>query len=96
MQRSTNAGASMDFVVTHPLDPEDAPTVTAMRAEASSAKGLLRGIAAREPFDVLMGSVLPRDDVTFKSDTIGGIPGLWVRPAHYRFDDALLHLHGAQ
>jgi epsilon-lactone hydrolase len=84
----------MDFVVTHPLDPEDAPTVTAMRAAASSTKGMLRGIAAREPFDVLMESVLPREDVTFKSDMIGGIPGLWVRPAHCRFDDALLHLHG--
>jgi monoterpene epsilon-lactone hydrolase len=94
MQRSTTAGASMDFVVTHSLDPEDAPTVTAMRAVASSTKGMLRGIAAREPFDALMASVLPRDDVTFKSDTIGGIPGLWVRPAHCRFDDALLHLHG--
>ena len=70
------------------------PTVTAMRAVASSTKGMLRGIAAREPFDALMASVLPRDDVTFKSDTIGGIPGLWVRPAHCRFDDALLHLHG--
>jgi epsilon-lactone hydrolase len=94
MQGSTTAGASKDFVVTHPLDPEDAPTVTGMRAAASSTKGMLRGTAAREPFDALMESVLPRDDVTFISDTIGGIPGLWVRPAHCRFDDALLYLHG--
>jgi epsilon-lactone hydrolase len=54
MQRSTTTSASTDFVVTHPLDPEDAPTVAAMRAMASSTKGMLRGIAAREPFDALM------------------------------------------
>lgn len=94
MQHSTPASAAPDFVVTHPLDPEDAPTVGAMRAAASSAKGMLRGIAAREPFDALMESVLPKDDVTFESDTIGGIPGLWVHPAKSRTDEALFHLHG--
>jgi epsilon-lactone hydrolase len=94
MQRSTTTSASTDFVVTHPLDPKDAPTVAAMRAMASSTKGMLRGIAAREPFDVLMESVLPKDGVTFKSDTIGGIAGMWVHPVKSRSDEAMLHLHG--
>jgi epsilon-lactone hydrolase len=94
MQRSTTTSASTDFVVTHPLDLEDAPTVAAMRAMASSTKGMLRGIAAREPFDALMELVLPRDDLTFKSDTIGNIPGFWVHPVHFRPDEAILHLHG--
>jgi acetyl esterase/lipase len=94
MQRSTTTSASSDFVVTHPLDPEDAPTVAVMRAMASSTKGILRSIAAREPFDALMESVLPKDGVTFESDTIGGVPGLWVHPAKSRFDEAMLHLHG--
>jgi len=94
MQHSTADSASRDFVVTHPFDPEDVRTVTAMRAMASSAKGMLRGIEAREPFDALMESILPRDDVTFKSTTVGSIPGLWVHPAHCRLDEAILHLHG--
>jgi acetyl esterase/lipase len=94
MQRSTTDDAFRNFVVTHPLDPEDAAITTAMRAAVSSRKGLLRGIEAREPFDALMESVLPRDDVSFESDTVGGIPGLWVNPAHYRSDEAILHLHG--
>jgi epsilon-lactone hydrolase len=95
MQRSTTTtSSSTDFVVTHPLDPEDAPTVAAMRAMTSSTKGMLRGIAAREPFDALMESVSPRDDVTFKFDTISGVPGLWVHPAKNRYDEAMLHLHG--
>jgi acetyl esterase/lipase len=84
----------MDFVTTHPLDPQDAPIVTAMRAMASSTKGMLRGIAARVPFDALMERVSPREDVKFESDAIGGIPGLWVHPAHCRLDEAILHLHG--
>jgi len=28
-----------------------------------------------------MESVLPRGDVTFEADTLGGVPGLWVHPA---------------
>ena len=94
MQHSTADSTSRDFVVTHPPDPEDVRTVTAMRAMASSTKGMLRGIEAREPFDALMESILPRDDVTFKSDTIGGIPGIWVHPTHCRLDATILHLHG--
>ncbi len=94
MQRSTITSASTDFVVTHPLDPENAPTVAAMRAMASFTKGMLRGVAARKPFDALMESVLPRDDVTFKFDTVGDVPGLWVHPAKSRFDEAILYLHG--
>ncbi|NPT60137.1 alpha/beta hydrolase [Paraburkholderia elongata] len=93
MQRPTTEGAAGDFVVTHPLDPEDGVITAAARAMASPMKGKLRGIEAREPFDAMMERVLPRDDVTFESDTVGGIPGLWVHPAHGRSDEAILHLH---
>jgi epsilon-lactone hydrolase len=94
MQRSIIDDESEDFVVTHPLDPQDAATVTAMRATAISAKGKLRGIEARMPFNALMESVLPRQDVVLESDTVGGIPGFWVHPWQRRADEAILHLHG--
>jgi monoterpene epsilon-lactone hydrolase len=42
-----------------------------------------------------MESVLPRTDVTFEADTLGGVPGLWVHPADWRSDEAILHLHGS-
>ncbi|MFL9995455.1 alpha/beta hydrolase [Paraburkholderia sediminicola] len=93
MQGPTTEGALGDFVVTHPLDPEDGVITTAARAMASSMKGKLRGIEAREPFDAMMERTLSRDDVSFESDTVGGIPGLWVHPAHSRSDEAILHLH---
>jgi epsilon-lactone hydrolase len=94
MQETTTDRMSTGFVAIHPLDPGDAPITAAMRAMTSAAKGVPRGIEARGQFDALMESVLPRDDVTFEADTLGGIPGLWVRPADWRSDEAILHLHG--
>ena len=78
----------------HPLDPEDAAITAGIRAAASPSKGLLRGIGARAPFDALMESVLPRGDVTFEADTLGGVAGLWVHSPDWRPDRAILHLHG--
>jgi monoterpene epsilon-lactone hydrolase len=82
------------YVAIHPLDPEDAAITAAMRAMLSSSKGARPGIEARGQFDALMESVLPRSDVTFQADTLGGIPGLWVLPAHWRSGEAIVHLHG--
>src|ERR1700726_5044063 len=78
----------------HPLDPEDAAITAAMRAMVNSSKGAQPGIEARGQFDALMESVLPRDDVTFEADTLGGVPGLWVQPANSRSGEAIVHLHG--
>jgi monoterpene epsilon-lactone hydrolase len=94
MQGSVTDPTSRDFVVIHPLDPEDEAITTAMRAMASSTKGVPRGIEARGQFDALMESVLPRGDVAFEADALGGIPGIWVHPSNWRSDEAMLHLHG--
>jgi monoterpene epsilon-lactone hydrolase len=37
---------------------------------------------------------LPRGDVTFEQDKLGGISGTWVVPASARPNKAILHLHG--
>jgi monoterpene epsilon-lactone hydrolase len=86
--------AWQDVVVAHPLDPQDAPIVAAMRAAARATKGVGWRIEMRAQFDTLMESVSPRDDVTFERETVGGVPGLWVFPAKARPDEAILHLHG--
>src|SRR5258705_4675936 len=78
----------------HPLDPEDATITAAMRAMLSSSKGARAGIEARGQYDALMERVLPREDVTFEEDTLGGVPGLWVHPAGWRSSEAIVHLHG--
>ena len=94
MQRSTTGRTSTGDVAIHPLDPEDAAITAAMRSMVSSSKGARPGIEARGQFDALMESVLPRDDVTFEADTLGGVPGLWVNPAAWRPGEAIVHLHG--
>ena len=94
MQGSTTDRTSTGNVAIHPLDPEDAAITAAMRAMVSPSKGARPGIEARGQFDALMESVLPRDDVTFEADTLGGVPGLWVHPADWRSGEAIIHLHG--
>src|SRR5467141_2743602 len=94
MQGSATDRTSTDFAVIHPLDPEDAAITAATRAMVSSTKGVPAGIEARGQFDALMDSVLPRGDVTFEADTLGGVPGLWVHPADWREDEAIIHLLG--
>jgi monoterpene epsilon-lactone hydrolase len=81
-------------LTTHPLDPGDAVIAAAFRTMVSSIKGARSGVEARGQFDVLMENVLARDDLTFESDTLGGIPGVWVRPADCRLGEAIIHLHG--
>ena len=78
----------------HPLDAQDAAVASAIRTMAAPAKGTQRGIEGRPQFDALMGSVEPRDDVSFKKDTVGGIAGVWVHPTKPRAGAAILHLHG--
>jgi epsilon-lactone hydrolase len=94
MQGSVPDRTSTDFAVIHPLDPADAAITAAIRAMVSATKGVSAGNEARRQFDALMESVLPRDDVTFQADTLGGVPGLWVHPADRRSDEAIVHLHG--
>jgi monoterpene epsilon-lactone hydrolase len=78
----------------HPLDPDDAIVMNQMRVQAISAKGLLRGIGARGPFDALMEHVLPRPDARFEAGAVGGVSGIWVHPTPARADRVILHLHG--
>ena len=81
-------------MITHPLDPEDAPIVAALRTAVRATKGVPPGAEARAQFDALMENVSPRDDVTFEQETVGGVPGIWVSPARARPDETILHLHG--
>jgi len=82
-----------NVVVIHPLDPADASAIAQIRSATRAQKGVRWRIDARKQFDALMEAVSPRNDVTFESDTVGGVPGLWVHPASSRPDEAILHVH---
>src|SRR5712691_3482902 len=86
--------AKPPWLAVHPLSPEDALGATALRASVAAFKGKLAGTAARGPFDAVMERVAAPPDVTVAADTVGGIPGLWAKPARSRQGAAILHLHG--
>jgi hypothetical protein len=60
----------------HAITPQDRIVMDQMRAMIEPNKGKLRGIAARVPFDTIMGQVVVAPDgVTFRHDTVGGVAG---------------------
>jgi epsilon-lactone hydrolase len=78
----------------HPLDPADAAFMADLRPMVEPNKGRLQGIAARAPFDGIMGHVAAAAGVTYRADTVGGISGWWCLPADAPPGTTILHLHG--
>ena len=85
---------STPWSVTHPISPADKAAATATRAIVEPQKGRLQGIAAREPFDEIMGHVAAPPAVAYTADTIGGISGWWARPTNKTPVGTILYLHG--
>jgi monoterpene epsilon-lactone hydrolase len=92
IRENTSTHGARCFI--HPLSPEDAAAMTALRSAVAGMKGKLEGTAARGPFNGIMERVVAPGGVTFEADTIGGISGWWARPAEARKGAAILHLHG--
>ena len=78
----------------HPIAPADAAFMAGLRPMVEPNKGRLQGIAARAPFDGIMGHVAAAEGVTCRADTVGGISGWWCLPADAEPGVAILHLHG--
>ena len=78
----------------HPLSPEDAPAVAAMRQAASAHKGEPLGPEARPMFDAMFAATPAAANVRVEAGTVGGIAGVWLRPANARPDARMLYLHG--
>jgi acetyl esterase/lipase len=86
--------AKPPWLAVHPLSQEDSLGAAALRASVAAFKGKLAGTAARGPFNDIMERVAAPTDVTFAADTVGGISGLWAKPARPHKGAAILHLHG--
>ena len=89
-----DTAAKAPWLEVHPLSHGDSLAATALRASVAAFKGKLAGTAARGPFDDVMERVVSPTDVTFEADTVGGIPGLWAKPARPRKGTAIIHVHG--
>src|SRR5712675_3657062 len=93
-QTLSDAPAKAAWMSVHPLSQSDSVAATALRAGVAAFKGKLAGTAARGPFDDVMERVAAPSDVTFEADTVGGITGLWAKPARARKGAAIIHAHG--
>ncbi|MDQ0395595.1 alpha/beta hydrolase [Labrys monachus] len=82
------------MTTSQPLSPEDAPAVAAMRQAASAHKGETLGPEARPMFDAMLAATPAAADVRVEPATVGGIAGLWLRPANARAGARMLYIHG--
>ncbi|QKC85300.1 alpha/beta hydrolase [Mesorhizobium sp. NZP2077] len=78
----------------HPLSPEDAPAVAAMRQAASAHKGEKLGPEARPMFDAMFAATAAAADVRVEAATVGGIAGFWLRVPTARPGARILYIHG--
>mgnify|MGYP001286115214 CR=1 FL=1 len=78
----------------NPLLPQDVAAVAAMRQATSAHKGHSLGPEARPMFDAMLGAVPPVAGGRAEDATIGGIPGVRLRPDGARPDARLLYIHG--
>jgi monoterpene epsilon-lactone hydrolase len=90
----TETAVKAPWLAVHPLSQEDSLVASALRAGVAAVKGKLQGTAARGPFDDVMERVVVPTDVRFEPDVVGGISGLWVKPARPRKGAAIMHAHG--
>lgn len=78
----------------HALLKNDAAAVSALRARAEPHKGEMRGVEARGAFDEIMERTPEASGITYETDAVAGISGLWCRPAAAPLDEAVLYFHG--
>ncbi|HEX3370529.1 MAG TPA: alpha/beta hydrolase, partial [Candidatus Cybelea sp.] len=64
-----------------------------MRSVLAPLKGKVRGLDSRPAFDAILRRTPAAKDVEYAPDTVGGVPGIWCRPAHPS-ERTILWLHG--
>ena len=88
------AAAVRPWCTTHPVTPEDKAAMAGMRAMVEPNKGKMQGVAGRDPFDAIMMRVAQPEGVSYRQETIGGVPGWWCEPTTALPGATILHLHG--
>jgi epsilon-lactone hydrolase len=91
--RESNEDEQMT-IVTHALSEKDATTMRQIRESLKGIKGTVTGPQARPTFDEIMKGVAPADNIESEEGSVGGVPGMWVRPRSGPGDRAILYLHG--
>ena len=78
-----------------PLHLLDRAVMLGMRTMVASMKGSVTGPEARKPFDELMEQTPAAPGVTYEVASVGGVAGVWCRPADTPdAAAAILYFHG--
>lgn len=94
MSTQPTTSAARPWCTTHPVTPEDKAALAGMRPMTEPHRGKRQGIAGRGPFDAIMNGVAEPEGVTYRQETIGGVPGWWCEPTGAVPGATILHLHG--
>ncbi len=96
MKSTSNQGPprSGPRVTPHPLTSQDATAMAALRGHAAPNKGRMQGVGARGAFDTIISMVGAPEGITYRYDTVGGVPGWWCIPLDATPGQLLLHCHG--
>ena len=82
------------WCTTHPVTPEDKAAMAGVRTVVEPSKGTMRETSGRGPYDAIMMRVAEPEGVSYRQETIGGVPGWWCEPMAALPDATILHLHG--
>lgn len=81
-------------LIRHPLSAADAKATKAIRASMAGHPKLKIEPATRAAYDEIFAHAPVPEGVSFEQETLGGVRGLWCRPAQAGNEAALLYLHG--
>jgi acetyl esterase/lipase len=85
-ERIATGSAEID----HPLSAEDSKVMDAMRLAMAPGRGHIE----RASFDEVIEQTPDAAGVTYETAVIGGVPGVWCRPAIALPSAVILYLHG--
>ena len=86
---------TLTSAIFHPISSTDQNTVNTLRLATAGMKGSLNGPAARPAFAAIMAHTPTAGGIRYEADTVGGVPGYWVRPTENTSPaSAVLFLHG--
>src|SRR3954468_8042765 len=74
----------------HPIDPSDVITMAALRAHLANHPMTM----TRPLYDELLEQIPDFPSVHYERGVVGGVPGVWCRPATARNSGVILYLHG--
>jgi acetyl esterase/lipase len=74
----------------HPLDVADEKAMAEIRKASAPGKGRVD----RAPFDQMMEQTPDANGISYEPATVGGVSGIWCRPATQRPDAVILYIHG--